>query len=400
MKILVMGSYDPVDIANGMGSIAQNSMRCMVELGHEVSGVFMVDDFTADGTARHSVYRQSRPEFLNRLPVVRFRRRKDAARDTLRALSRVFPSSPERRFQSEIRWRSGRSDLAVWFGTLWDPLSRAILAACECPVILHVNDSITLVRRQRSASLTGRIQTAVARYQESGAVRQLRAGRAAIVYVAETDRQAALTMAKPGHSTCVSCLPLAVNTDVFAPATEPKRASACPVLLFTGHMGYTPNVLAATNLVHNILPLLPQALEMRFVGRSPLPSVRELARHDRRVRVTGPVEDIVREYQLADIFVAAMPFSYGMKTKVLEAMSCGLPVVASPEACSGFGSAPPGILVGNSPAEVAELITRLLADPDLRQSLGSAGREHAVRHYGWTDRTRRLVSLFQTGAGL
>ena len=387
-----MSSHDPADVANGIGSIAQNSMRCMLELGHEVCGVFIVDE-----SARGPICSQSRSGFLDQLSVVRLARKNDFMKDSFRALSRVFLSPVERKFGQEVRLRSRDCDLAVWFGTLWDPLNMAILTDCECPVVLHVNDSITLVRQQRSVSISGRIQTAVAKYHESGVIRRLGTDRAAIVYVAEADRQCALTMARPQNETGVSCIPLAVNTDVFSPATEANLRSSDPVLLLTGHMGYTPNVLAATHLVRNILPLLPQKLELRFVGRDPRPTVLELAQADPRVRVTGGVEDIVSEYRNADVFVAPLPFSYGMKTKVLEAMSCGLPVVASPEGCSGFeGGTPPGILVGNSSEEIAALITKLLADERLRRSLGRAGRDHVLMNYGWMDRTRRLVSLLRS----
>jgi glycosyltransferase involved in cell wall biosynthesis len=200
----------------------------------------------------------------------------------------------------------------------------------------------------------------------------------------------------------VFCLPLAVDTDAFTPAPDNERRQVSegrihPILLFTGTMSFGPNIATAVRLVSGVLPLLTQNPEVRLVGRDPAQTVSGLARD--RVIVTGEVHDIAAEYRAADIFVAPMPPSAGMKNKILEAMACGLPVVASPDAAIGFGVVPPGVLIGDTDAKIAEHIGNLLENRSLRYELGAAAREFVLRHHRWVSRTQRLVGLLSAPRG-
>jgi len=88
--------------------------------------------------------------------------------------------------------------------------------------------------------------------------------------------------------------------------------------------------------------------------------------------------------------------SFGMV--LLEAMSCGLPVVAS--RISGFQllmeDGRQGFLV--SPADSAELharaLGRLLDDPDLRRRMGAEGRRTALQTYAWPPVAETLEAYY------
>ncbi len=400
MKILLLSSQDPNDLANGIGSIAHNSLHCLRELGHSVQ-VICITNEKRTGFPVH--YAQCRSDGIRDLVVTRFARPIAPQLDGLRALAGAWLTKEERNFATEVTQRSRECDLAIWFGHMWDPLTRALLNCCRCPVILHVNDSITLVRQQRSSSVGGRIQTALARFLEAAILRRMKLEAAGIVYVGDEDRRSALSMARVPNADAVFSLPLAVDTVTFSPSEDRPAAAGAetteailPVLLFTGHMGYGPNITAAIHLVEKVLPLLPANVKVRLVGKSPAQAISALAALDKRVCVTGEVHDIVAEYRAADIFLAPISFSYGMKTKVLEAMACGLPVVASPGAASGFDGTPPGVLVGNTDQELAALTIALLRDAGLRRATGAAGRRHVLGHHRWIDRTRRLAGLLRT----
>ena len=88
----------------------------------------------------------------------------------------------------------------------------------------------------------------------------------------------------------------------------------------------------------------------------------------------------------------------------LEAMACGAPVVAS-----AVGGIPEvvrhgvtGLLVGydeKDPAAfekaLAEAIENVLADPSAAARMGEAGRERAVREFGWNAIARRTVAVYE-----
>jgi glycosyltransferase involved in cell wall biosynthesis len=394
MNILILSSHDPEDVAHGIGLIVHNSLRCLLDSGNQVRlGVIA----PPNDSGRDFSYSQSRAGSFQSLEIIRIARKRYRRSDALRALTRSFHDAEEKRFLREIRTHSRGCDLAIWFGHCWDPLTSEVASASECPILLHVNDSITLSRRQRVATPAGRIQCRLAEFRESSVVGSAKAGRVGIVYVAEEDRRSALATAGLRDEKPVFCLPLAVDTNLFAPAAPGgdggRRQNATPVLLFTGTMSFGPNVSAASRLVRDIMPLLPDSVEVRLVGKNPADEILTLATADRRVCVTGEVHNIVAEYQAADIFVAPLPPSAGMKNKVLEAMACGLPVIASPSAISGFDGVPPGVFVGETDSEMAELTRTLLEDEALRHRAGEAGRRHILTFHSWTDRTQRLLHL-------
>jgi glycosyltransferase involved in cell wall biosynthesis len=389
MKVLVLSSCDPMDLTSGIGLIVNNSIRYLRDICDEVRGVFIFEA----GNAQPTPYRQGRLSGLDGFTTIEAGPRWHPRVEALRALTRLGLHQSEKEFVLEAGRQSDDCDLAIWFGHSWDPLSLRLTNICRCRLILHVNDSITLKRQQCAHGLPGQIQIALARFQESAMISRLRQGRVAIVYVAEPDRKCALELAGVASTSQIFCLPLAVDTEVFTPALTRACETEAPVLLFTGNMGFEPNVVTADNLVRKILPLLPQPLQLRLAGRNSRESLIRLADVDSRVHVTGEVDDIVAEYQRADIFVAAMPPSAGMKNKILEAMACGLPVVASPQACSGLPDTTPGILVGRTDEEIASLISGLLADENLRRQTGAEGRNYVLRHHDWAARTRRLIDF-------
>jgi glycosyltransferase involved in cell wall biosynthesis len=98
-----------------------------------------------------------------------------------------------------------------------------------------------------------------------------------------------------------------------------------------------------------------------------------------------PHSHLAERYRSADMFVTpSLSETFGMT--LIEAMSCGLPVVASETggmpAIVGEGAC--GILVepGNA-AALASAILRLLRDDRLRDSMGRAGRKRVLEDFAW-----------------
>ena len=204
------------------------------------------------------------------------------------------------------------------------------------------------------------------------------------------------TSAGPTHR--VQTLPNGVDTDYFYPAREPVTASR---VVFSGKMSYHANVSAALTLVSDIMPHVwtknPE-VEVVLAGSAPPREVRALAsRFAPRVTVTGHVADLRPHLQAAALAAAPIPYGAGIQNKVLEAMACGVPVVASPQASSAIAARPGSELwVAESPEAFATQILHLLSDPALRQALGAAGRQYVETHHRWDRIVGHLEALYDS----
>jgi D-inositol-3-phosphate glycosyltransferase len=192
----------------------------------------------------------------------------------------------------------------------------------------------------------------------------------------------------------VQIVPCGVDTEHFTPDGERLLPRARPRLLCASRLVERKGV----DTVLTALPALP-GVELVVAGGPPLDG---LSRHPEaqrlaaladalgvadRVRLIGRVDhhEMPALLRSADVFVTT-PWYEPFGIVPLEAMACGVPVVAS--AVGGLvdtvvcGST--GLLVPpRDPAAVATAARSLLADPARRRAFGGAGRQRAVERYGW-----------------
>lgn len=115
------------------------------------------------------------------------------------------------------------------------------------------------------------------------------------------------------------------------------------------------------------------------------------------VRFTGDVRNVHEYLQASDIF--AFPTedeAFGIS--LIEAMSCGLPAVAT-----RVGGIPDvlqdginGLLIDPADEQALEMaLVSLLGDRDLRQRLGSAARRRVVEQYSESRVVERYMQLIE-----
>jgi glycosyltransferase involved in cell wall biosynthesis len=194
----------------------------------------------------------------------------------------------------------------------------------------------------------------------------------------------------PGKDQIV-VVPNGVDHTYFRPMKLPVTHD----LVFTGNMGYPPNVNCAEYLVKQVLPLLHKSypdLTLMLAGASPHARVKALA--GEKVMVTGWVDDIRECYASARIFLAPMQIGTGLQNKLLEAMSMQLPCITS-SLCNAALKAIPDkdILIGDTPEEVAAQVVKLLDNEMFKQSIAKSGLNFVHRNYSWQGATNRLLKL-------
>jgi glycosyltransferase involved in cell wall biosynthesis len=212
-----------------------------------------------------------------------------------------------------------------------------------------------------------------------------------ILVVSEPDRQRCLRD-RPGRN--VLLVPNGVDCAAIRPGAF--RDKGPPILLFTGDMGFEPNVQAGLCLANLILPKVRQMYpdaELHLVGRNPDPRISSLKRTG--INVTGEVPAMTPYLHAATVFVAPIVAGAGTRTKLLEAMAAGLPIVTTRVGIEGI-EATDGreVVIAASPEEMQAAILRLLADPVGRRRLGAEARHVAEERYDWSRCLAPLEALY------
>jgi polysaccharide biosynthesis protein PslH len=180
--------------------------------------------------------------------------------------------------------------------------------------------------------------------------------------------------------------------------TEDSR----PTVIFSGVLGYPPNVEAVLWFAREVWPLVREAEPTaRFVvaGRRPVDAIRaQDARNG--IEVLADVPDMRAELTRAWIAVAPMRSGTGIKNKVLEAWAAAKPAVLTTLASNGLTmDADARGQVVDDAAAMAGRILALFRDPAERRRLGRAGRALALRAHSWAEAGASVSRLLDQAAG-
>jgi len=155
--------------------------------------------------------------------------------------------------------------------------------------------------------------------------------------------------------------------------------------------------------LHALADLKSLSWEWWVAGDGPqLESLKKLAFElelEDRVRFVGwqSKEQLLNLYQQANLFIFPSRHE-GMPNAVLEAMACGLPVIATEIGGNEelVESGKTGLLV---PAESVEALSvalkKLLPESALRYTMGQASRRRVEEHYSWTRVAEQYAQLLE-----
>jgi glycosyltransferase involved in cell wall biosynthesis len=206
-------------------------------------------------------------------------------------------------------------------------------------------------------------------------------------------------MAENADAFPVQVIPNGVDTEFFIPAfSKSARNESVLRILFVGRFREQKNL---SLLFRQAAQLPPGTFELHLVGDGPEKDFLEgLARKlgiASAIRWHGwlPPAALRQMYQSADCLVNPSLYE-GMSNVVLEAMACGLPVIASRvpgneelvlDSDTGFLFDLP------EPAAMVSALAQL-RDAGLRRRMGSSARSRAVNFCSWNNVARQYAELF------
>lgn len=174
--------------------------------------------------------------------------------------------------------------------------------------------------------------------------------------------------------------------------------------LYVGDATWNKNLLRiieASEMANVPLVMVGKALSQENFDRAnpwnkDLSKVRELTKLNKNVHLTGfvPDEDLVFLYNAAEVFV--MPSIYeGFGLPVLEAMSCGCPVVASREGSLPEVAGDAALYVdAYSSGSITEGIEKVLLNKNLSGKLRKKGLEQAKK-FSWKKTASDTIKVYE-----
>jgi glycosyltransferase involved in cell wall biosynthesis len=260
--------------------------------------------------------------------------------------------------------------------------------------ISHLFEQAAAHSRSASARLMARLELPRTRHYEGWLIEQFDQ----VLVTSEVDRRALETLRSASLSESnskITVLPNGVDLTYFTPTDSPREPAT---ILFSGKMSYHANVTAALYLLNEIMPRVwahsPQ-VQVVIAGKDPAPELQRAQRRLSNVRLTGTVPDLRPYLRSATIAVSPLVYGAGIQNKVLEALACATPVVASRQAVSALATVDgEHLLVAENADTFARCILDLLADPLRRRQLGIAGRHYVEQHHDWDRIVDRLEQIY------
>lgn len=146
-------------------------------------------------------------------------------------------------------------------------------------------------------------------------------------------------------------------------------------LLFVGNMAHSPNADAVHYFMREIYPRINQALldvKVQIIGDDPAGEIRLY--DSEQVSILGYVPGIEGFYQRSRVFIAPVRFGAGIKGKIGEAMSYGLPVVTTSIGAEGFGlTHGVDVIIADGPSAFADAVVQLYTSKELWGTLANNG---------------------------
>jgi polysaccharide biosynthesis protein PslH len=177
-------------------------------------------------------------------------------------------------------------------------------------------------------------------------------------------------------------VPMGVQLDRWTYRWNPAQP---PRIAYYGGLTSLHNQRSARECVLEIMPIIweeyPTA-EIWVVGSNPPPDIVALAGD--RVKVTGFMEDVGPILGLMSAVLCPWKGTYGFRSRVIEAMALGIPVIVTPDAVYGMDLDPGrGLVLAESVEEMAGKLIELLRDPALAREHSLAARQQVTERFAF-----------------
>lgn len=380
MRILFLSRWFPYPADNGSRLRVFNLLKCL-GARHEV------DLLSFSSEPPTPAARQALGLFCRRVEAVPFR---DYQPTSFRALAGLLSPLPRSVVDTHspafaakvVEWgRAANYDLVI--ASELGSAPYALLVPGVRRVLEGLEVSLFYEPYAQERRLPRKLRHGLTWWKTQHYLRQLARGFAGCTVVSARELERVRLAAPEFSGERMTVIPNGVDIARYQPgeaALEPDS------LVYSGALTYHANFDAVDFFLREVFPRIraqrPQTRLYITGATAGVPLERLPA--DPQVTFTGYLDDIRPRMASAWCSIVPLRRGSGTRLKILEALALGTPVVATPKGAEGLDLTPgDDLLIAEDPAQFADAVVRLLADPALRARLSAHGRQTVAAGYDW-----------------
>lgn len=156
-------------------------------------------------------------------------------------------------------------------------------------------------------------------------------------------------------------------------------------LLFIGNMEFAQNLSSLKMIINEVLPFLSFEYELFIIGKYD-DRTRKMIKGNKNIKLLGFVDDL--ESILKDIKIAVMPISFGtgIKTKILDCMSYGIPVLTNDIGNEGLNTVDMhDIILVDTLEAIPSTLKKVLKDEKLLKRVSCNGYDYVNSNHSFEE---------------
>ena len=171
-----------------------------------------------------------------------------------------------------------------------------------------------------------------------------------------------------------------------------------PSISFMGLLNVPHNEKALLKFIEEIFPeILKMYPDVKFyvIGANPTEEIKKrVDKYSSNIILTGYVRNFKNYLTKTNIFVAPIYFGTGIKTKIIDAMSIGMPVVTTPIGTEGLRVKHlKNIVIAHNEKEFINFIDLLLKDKNLRESIGREAYQYVSKFHNYEKAKKKFLDI-------
>lgn len=193
-------------------------------------------------------------------------------------------------------------------------------------------------------------------------------------------------------------VPHIVNPDI---RYNYSKNSGVIKILFIGGYNHPPNRMSVKFIIEKILPDLVKKtdrFQIQIVGSGSENFGKQLTNsyYQRFFNLRGFVQDINDVFENADIAFFPILYGGGIKTKIIEAMAAGVPVVTTPEGVFGLNNLPDNCVgVGKNPDDLTRELVSLMNSYNTRIERSQTARAYIEKEHSFNRMSNAVSRIYQ-----